>query len=130
MICSQSDVQCERVDSRVVPSVTHVDADDFPEEHIRFERSAERDCEHEVSCLRSADFLIALGEGKKHQLYNIKAITQVRRCPLSIQKCGLGIFLIFLEIFISYCKNFPISEPSLIFYNVPYHSNAFLSLAP
>ena len=53
MICSQNDVQCEKVDSRVVPSVTHVDEDDFPEEHMRIERSAsreERDCEHEV-CL-------------------------------------------------------------------------------
>ena len=54
MICSQNDVQCEKVDSRVVPSVTHVDEIAFPEEHIRFERSAggtssqERDCEHEV----------------------------------------------------------------------------------
>ena len=55
-ICSQSDVQCEKVDSRVVPSVTHVDENDFPEEHMRIERSAaggtssqERgDCEHEV----------------------------------------------------------------------------------
>ena len=59
MICSQTDVQCEKVDSRVVPSVTHVDEDDFPEEHMRIERSAggggtssqeSRDCEHEV-CL-------------------------------------------------------------------------------
>ena len=56
MICSQNDVQCEKVDSRVVPSVTHVDENDFPEEHMRIERSAaggtssqERgDCEHEV----------------------------------------------------------------------------------
>ena len=74
MICSQNDVQCEKVDSRVVPSVTHVDEDDFPEERMRIERSAsreERDCEHEVcfrECHRShilgdhCDFTLCFGD--------------------------------------------------------------------